>query len=212
MSWDWDQQRRDEKLARDIGEEVGSSVGEHLEHQIGRLSDDITSAIGYQSYVQGLLHDERMLFDTLTKKEKIEYLKTKALEQEKLRQQHLRMKQIQEQTKQRQCERAQEKYLAGELNWWQLVLSVFIRPLIGLISASLIVGISAGSHALNEVLGPFYFWIWILLFALIFWASKPLKNRVVQTFESLNKINRAVQHSRTSKATQKLMDARREFE
>jgi hypothetical protein len=212
MSWDWDQQRRDEKLARDIGEEVGSSVGEHLEQQLGKLSDDITGAIGYQSYVQGLLHDERMFFDTLTKKEKIEYLKNKALEQERIHQHSLRMAQIQAQTNQIQYERAQEMYLSGELNWWQSILSVFIRPLIGFFIASLLVGISIGSNALNDVLGPFYFWIWILLFALAFWASKPIKKRILHALESLNKITRAVEHSQTSKATQKLMDARREFE
>lgn len=91
-------------------------------------------------------------------------------------------------------------------------MSVFIRPVLGFIAASIAILLCATSRDLNEVIGPFYFWIWIAIFALGFAGSKPIKKRILSAFQKINKVARSVERNKEAREHQKLLDARKEFE
>lgn len=211
MSWDWEQQRRDERLARDIGQEVGESVGEQLEEHLGRLSDDIVGAIGTQSQIQAYMHEERLWFDTLSQEQKIEYLQQKEIEQQRQIEQARKIQIIHNETLQKQQAAAREEYLSGDLNWWQSIFSVFIRPLLGVIGASLVVAVLATLPGVNEVLGTYYFGIWLIFTVSIFLLSKPIKRVIVGLLTRANKTLRAAENRKASQEHQRLMDIQKKF-
>lgn len=211
MSWDWEQQRRDERLARDIGQEVGESVGEQLEEHLGRLSDDIVGAIGTQSQIQTYLHEERLWFDTLSQEQKIEYLQQKELEQQRQIEQARKIQIIHNETLQKQLAAAREEHLSGDLNWWQSIFSVFIRPLLGVISASLAVAVLAAIPGVNEVLGAYYFGIWLIFTVSIFLFSKAIKRLIVGLLTKANKTLRAAENRKANQEYQRLMEVQNKF-
>ena len=212
MSWDWEQQRRDERLASDIGQEVGESVGEQLGEHLGKLSEDIVGAIGTQSQIQAYMHEERLWFDTLSQEQKIEYLQQKELEQQRQIQQARKIQVIQNETLQKQQAAAREEFLSGDLNWWQSIFSVFIRPLLGLIGASLLVAVLAAIPGVNEVLGAYNFGIWLIFTVSIFLFSKPIKRVIVGLFTKVNKSLRAAENRKADEEYQRLMEVRKKFQ
>ena len=212
MSWDWEQNRRDERLARDIGNEVGEAVGDQLEVHLGKLSEDIVGAIGTQSQMQAYLHEERLWFDTLSKEQKIEYLEQKQLEQQRQIEQARRVQVIHNETLQLQQTSALEQHLAGDLNWWQSVFSVLIRPILGIVVASTIVSVLASTPSMTEAIGDYLFGIWLLVTVIVFLLGKPFKRRVIALLTSANRTVRKAKKRKANQEYQNLMEARKKFQ
>jgi hypothetical protein len=102
--------------------------------------------------------------------------------------------------------------LSGDLNWWQSGLSVFIRPALGFVAASIAILLCLTSSDLNGAIGPFYFWIWLAIFALGYAGSKSVKKRILGALQKINKSARGVERNKEFREHQKLLEARKEFE